>query len=151
MIHHEEKLAGVHPKLAEAIRQAADKLPFELLIVQGLRTDEECYTNYGKGRNALQCTLAGCPAKYAQPKLSKVTWLKKPLGSKHCRQKDGYGHAVDVAPHPYNPNEPLARFKVIAIAVGLAAKASGSMILWGGSWASSPDIPHFEYVGETNA
>ena len=33
------------------------------------------------GRTVAQCTAKGIPAKYAQPKLNKMTWLNNPFSS----------------------------------------------------------------------
>ena len=49
------------------------------MVLEGVRSREQCMVNYGKGRTVAQCTAKGIPAKYAQPKLNKVTWLNNPF------------------------------------------------------------------------
>lgn len=101
----------------------------------------------------------GVPARYAKPSLAKVTWLNNPLSSKHRKQKDGYGHAVDVVPYPVDWND-LAKFDTIAKAMFEAQKqlkAEGSIpastnLRWGANWDGDGkyrekgeyDSPHFE-------
>jgi peptidoglycan L-alanyl-D-glutamate endopeptidase CwlK len=133
------RLAGVHPDLVRVIHQAANHVEF--LVVQGVRSKEECSVNWGKGRSAAQCEAAGIAPSYAKPKAAKVTWLAHPFGSKHCKQKDGFGHAVDLLPAPYDWK---AGFDGQARVMLAAAKDLGVHVTWGGSWAKSPDRPHFE-------
>ncbi len=78
------------------------------------------------------------PIKYAQPNLSKVTWLNDPLGSKHVS-----GKAVDLVPFPVDWND-LSKFRVIAVAMKAAAKELNVQMSWGGDWRTSKDYPHFE-------
>jgi peptidoglycan L-alanyl-D-glutamate endopeptidase CwlK len=139
MIGHPEKLEGLHPKLASVVQRAG--LHCDFRVVEGVRSDEQCYINYGKGRNASQCVAGGCPGTYAQPELAKVTWLAHALGSKHRKKPDGFGHAVDLLPAPYDWK---GGFDGLAKAMLEAAKELGIEIVWGGSWKKSPDRPHFE-------
>ena len=84
----------------------------------------------------------GIPAKYAQPSLSKVTWLSDPLNSKHIKQKDGYAHAIDLCPYPIDWKN-IADFKKLSTIVLQAAKDVGVKLTWGGVWHSA-DFPHYE-------
>lgn len=138
---HPERLAGLHPKLASVVQRAALKCDFR--VVEGLRSDEQCYVNFGKGRTAAQCAAGGCPTQYAQPKLPHVTWLGHALSSKHRKHPDGYGHAVDLLPAPYDWKGGFDELAKIMLA---AANELGIPIEWGGSWKKSPDRPHFELV-----
>ena len=133
-----ERLKGVDANLVKVIELATTltKQPFQ--VTQGLRTTEECYVNYGKGRTASECTSKGVPTKYAQPTLSKVTWLNNPLASKHAT-----GKAVDLVPYPVDWKD-LSKFKAIADAVLEASRKLGVTVTWGGSWKTSKDYPHFE-------
>ena len=129
------------------------------MVLEGVRSDEQCYINYGKGRTAAQCQAKGVPAKYAKLSAAKVTWLNNPLSSKHRKQADGYGHAVDVAPFPLDWND-LSKFDKIAKAMFEAQKqlkAEGKIpestkLRWGADWdgdgkpreRGESDSPHFE-------
>lgn len=81
--------------------------------------------------------------------------------SKHLKQDDGYGHAVDLLPWvdgavPWSDMEP---FREINKAIQSAAFQLGVRISWGNDWdmdgvevAQDPDesfvdAPHFEYRG----
>lgn len=141
---HPEKLTQVHPKLISTLKRAAAKLPFDVVICQGARTNEQCYENFGKGRTPAECIKGNCPAKYSNPHLAKVTFLGHALSSNHRIQADGFGHAVDAAPAPYNPKESYERQKQLADAVLQAAKELGFAITWGGNWIKTKDFPHFE-------
>lgn len=145
-ILHPERMTQLHPKLIATIKRGAEKLPFDILIVQGVRSDEECYVNFGKGRTPAECIKGNCPAKYSNPKVHKVTFLGHALSSNHRRKADGFGHAADLAPAPYNQNEPYARQKQLADAMLAAAKELGAPVEWGGNWKKTKDFPHFELV-----
>ncbi|MDS7929608.1 M15 family metallopeptidase [Acinetobacter sp. V102_4] len=134
------RLEGVHPKLVAIVKRAIQITQQDFMVVEGVRSKEQCYINYGKGRTVAECQVKGVPAKYAQPKLSKVTWLNNPLSSLHVS-----GRAVDLVPYPVDWND-LSKFKVISVAMKQAAKELGVTMDWGGDWKSTKDYPHFELV-----
>ena len=140
------RLEGVNPALVKVVKRAIEITQQDFLVVEGVRSKEQCYINYGKGRTAAQCIAKGVPAKYAQPKLAKVTWLNNPLSSKHVS-----GKAVDLVPYPVNWND-LTKFDQVAKAMFAAAKELGVSIRWGADWDNDGnyrekgeyDSPHFE-------
>ena len=140
------RLEGVNPALVKVVKRAIEITPQDFMVVEGVRSKEQCYINYGKGRTVAQCTAKGVPAKYAQPKLAKVTWLNNPLSSKHVS-----GKAVDLVPYPVNWND-LTKFDQVAKAMFAAAKELGVSIRWGADWDNDGnyrekgeyDSPHFE-------
>lgn len=132
------KLEGVDPDLVRVVRRAIELTKVDFKVVQGLRTKEEAWANWGKGRTVAQLSAAGVPARYAQPTLAKVTWLRDPLGSKHIR-----GKAVDLLPAPYDWKD-IDHFRAVNIAMQAAADELGVSVEWGGDWASSKDFPHWE-------
>ena len=140
------RLEGVNPELVKVVKRAIEITPQDFMVVEGVRSKEQCYINYGKGRTVAQCTAKGVPAKYAQPKLAKVTWLNNPLSSKHVS-----GKAVDLVPYPVNWND-LTKFDQVAKAMFAAAKELGVSIRWGADWDNDGnyrekgeyDSPHFE-------
>jgi len=69
--------------------------------------------------------------------------VSKTLKSKHLIQKDGYGHAVDVAPFPVD-FENLPRFYLMSSVIFRAAMELGVQIEWGGHWTTFKDYPHFQ-------
>lgn len=148
-------MLDLHPDLVRVIeRAAALAVPEEdFTILEGVRSKEQCWINYGKGRTAAECMAKGVPVRYAKPAESKVTWLSNPLASKHCRQKDGYGHAFDAAPYPIDWND-LKRFDRLAKLIFRAAKLENVKIRWGRDWdgdgrpgeKGETDSPHFELV-----
>ena len=145
------RLNNVHPKLKQVVLRAADISPVKFMVVEGVRTRVQCMINYGKGRTAAQCAVKGIPASYAQPKLAKVTWLNNPFNSKHCVQNDGYGHAVDLLPEPYDWKD-TKPFDRMASAMEMAADELGVDIRSGADWdedgrlreRGETDSPHFE-------
>lgn len=153
----DKNLEGVHPDLQKIVRRAAEKCPIPFIVVEGVRSDKQAYINWGKGRSVEQCRAAGVPTAYAQPQLAKVTWLRNPLATKHRRQADGYGHAVDLLPAPYDWKD-LKNFDIVAKAMFdaqkelLAEKAITKSIRWGADWdgdgkpreRGETDSPHFE-------
>lgn len=154
-----QRMDGLHPTLQKILNRAITISPQDFMVLEGVRSDEQCYINHGKGRTVAQCTAKGVPARYAKPSLAKVTWLNNPLSSKHRKQKDGYGHAVDVVPYPVDWND-LAKFDTIAKAMFEAQKqlkAEGAIpasmyLRWGANWdgdgkyreKGETDSPHFE-------
>lgn len=148
---HPERLDGVAPRLSNVVHAAVETLPFDVMVVEGVRSRETCAIYYGKGRTAAQCSAKGVDAKYAQPKLAKVTWLNHPFESKHCKQIDGFGHAVDLLPAPYDWKD-IKLFDQVAKAMHLAALKAGVPVRWGADWdrdgkpreRGETDSPHFE-------
>ena len=130
-------LKGVNPNLVKVVERAIELTEQDFLVLEGVRSKEQCYINYGKGRTVAQCSAKGVPTKYAQPSLSKVTWLNNPLASKHVT-----GNAVDLVPYPINWNT-ISKFTTISKAMKQAAKELGVDLEWGGDWTKK-DYPHFE-------
>ncbi|KQM92241.1 endolysin [Sphingomonas sp. Leaf22] len=147
------RLAGVHPDLVRVVKRAAAMADArdDFTVLEGVRTKEQCYVNYGKGRTEAECKAAKVPVNYAAPRAGKVTWLGNPLASKHYPRPDGYSHAVDLAPFPIDWND-LKRFDRVAALMLDAAKAEGVAIRWGADWdrdgkpreRGETDSPHFE-------
>ena len=132
-----KSLEGVNPNLVKIVERAIELTEQDFLVLEGVRSKEQCYINYGKGRTVAQCSAKGVPIKYAQPSLSKVTWLNNPLASKHVT-----GDAVDLVPYPINWNT-ISKFTTISKAMKQAAKELGVDLEWGGDWTKK-DYPHFE-------
>lgn len=147
------RLSKVHPDMVRVVKRAAQMATKaeDFMVLEGVRTEEQCFINYGKGRSAAECKAAGVPVKYAKPIADKVTWLKNPLGSKHVLQADGYSHAVDLVPVPIDWNN-LRRFDKMAKLILRAAELEGVKIRWGADWnrngvpreRGETDSPHFE-------
>ena len=140
------RLVGLNANLEAVVKRAIEITEQDFMVVEGVRSKEQCFVNYGKGRTAAQCTAKGVPAQYAKPKLAKVTWLNNPLSSKHVS-----GHAVDLVPYPVDWND-LSKFDQMAQAMFAAAKELGVSIRWGADWDNDGnyrekgeyDSPHFE-------
>ena len=146
-----QRLEGLHPDLVAIVKQAARMGAIQFMVVEGVRSTEQCYINFGKGRTAAQCVAGGCPAKYAQPRLAKVTWLGHALSSNHHAKADGLGYAVDLLPAPYDWKDP-AKFDLLAKTMFAAAAILKKHIRWGADWNENghprergeTDSPHFE-------
>mgnify|MGYP001941353691 FL=1 len=140
------RLAGVDDKLVAVVKRAIEISDVDFMVLEGVRSKEQCMINYGKGRTAAQCSAKGVPAKYANPSAAKVTWLNNPFASKHCE-----GKAVDLVPYPVDWND-LKKFDLIAQAMLQAAKELGVPVRWGADWNNNgkprergeSDSPHFE-------
>lgn len=152
------RMIGLHPLLIQVLRKAITITDIDFMIMEGVRSDEQCYINFGRGRTEAECALAGCPVRFARPHDSKVTWLNHPLSSNHRKKADGFGHAVDLYPYPVSlvlnakasAYEPL--FDQIAGVMFTAAEELGIDIRWGADWnmnkipreRGETDNPHFE-------
>lgn len=141
-----DRMNGVDERLQRVVKLAIQLSKQDFMVLEGVRSREQCMVNYGKGRTVAQCTAKDVPAQYANPKAAKVTWLNNPFSSKHC-----YGKAVDLVPYPIDWNTP-SKFDEIAKAMFQAAKQLGVSIRWGADWNSNgrprekgeTDSPHFE-------
>jgi peptidoglycan L-alanyl-D-glutamate endopeptidase CwlK len=152
------RMEGLHPDLVKVLKLALSLSEIDFTIIEGVRSDEQCYINFGKGRTVAQCAAVGCPTRYAQPSMRKVTWVNHPLSSNHRKKADGFGHAVDVYPYPVSlvlnapPRDYEPLFDKIAKAMFAAAKQLGIRIRWGADWdldnmpreRGEKDNPHFE-------
>lgn len=130
-----DRLKGVHPDLVRVVKRAITLSTQDFSVLEGVRSLKRQEELYAKGRTA--------PGPV-------VTWT---MASKHRKQKDGFGHAVDLVPYPLDWND-LAKFDAISRAMFAAAKDEGVKIRWGADWdqdgkpreRKETDSPHFELV-----
>lgn len=109
------RLSGVHPDLVKVVNRALQLSTVDFAVVEGLRTRERQKELFAAGAS-------------------------KTMNSRHIT-----GHAVDLAPFIGGKIRwDWPPFHDIAKAMHAAAKELGVPIVWGGSWASFPDGPHFE-------
>lgn len=121
----EAKLSSVKPELQKVIRKAFETMPFDVVVLEGIRT------------------------KQRQEEL----YYKKPPATKTLKSKHLIGDAVDLAPYPIDWND-TKRFNLMAQHVLAASKELGIKVRWGGDWnmdGSSKDEkfydgPHFELI-----
>lgn len=149
----QKRLEGVHPDLVAVVRRAIELTEQDFMVLEGVRTKEKMWANWGKGRSVDDCIAHGVPAQYADPDAGKVTWLKNPLNSKHAIQADGFGHAVDLVPYPVDWNTP-SKFDEIAKAMFAASQELGfyQRVTWGADWdqdgnpreRGEADSPHWQ-------
>lgn len=152
-LKHEERLDGVKPALAAAVKLGCSRLSFDTLVVEGKRSREQMAINYGKGRTAAECVAKGVPAKYAKPTAAKVTWLNDPYASNHAD-----GGAVDVYPliggKLATTKDHLPMFRALYEAIMAAARELKVKLRYGGDWdrdgklfeKGETDAVHFEVV-----
>jgi len=148
------ELEGVHPVLVRVVKRAIILTPQDFMVVQGCRTKEEMWANWGKGRTKAQCAAKSVPIKYAMPGEAKVTWLNDPLMSNHRVMPDGWGHAVDLGVYPYRQNEDPEKYRALWKAMSAAAAAEGAKVRAGIDWDADgilmekgeSDLGHYELV-----
>ena len=113
--HSRAELIGVHPALVDVVELAIERTQQDFTVFDGLRTEAEQAEIYGRGS-------------------SHVAF------SKHQRQADNYGHAVDLVPFIAGKVRwelrPACR---VAMAVRLAARELAAAIRWGGGWCRLDD------------
>jgi peptidoglycan L-alanyl-D-glutamate endopeptidase CwlK len=127
----ELNLKGIHPKLVNVIRTAAETSPIAFTVTDGLRTTAQQQALYAKGR-----TAAGSVVTNADGVKSK---------SNHQAKADGYGYAVDLYASPNGVvNYDTTSLKKIAAHIKTVAAKLGVAIRWGGDFSSITDYPHFE-------
>ena len=129
----EQRLEGVNAALVNVVRRAIKRLPFDVLVVEGLRSKQRQAELYAQGRTK--------PGKI-------VTWT---MQSKHLE-----GRAVDLAPFidgKIDWSDPK-KFDAINLAMTTSAAELGVSIRWGADWdrdgkpreRREDDSPHFELV-----
>ena len=105
------QLEGVHPKLVDVAQLALDQFTIvDFSIIDGVRTQREQRDLFHQG-------------------------MTHTLESRHLKQKDGYGHAIDIAPYYQGKirwDWPL--FFKVATAMFISAKTLKVPIRWGGAW-----------------
>jgi len=104
------ELAGVHPRLVEVVERAITYTDQDFTVHDGLRTEAEQRQLVARGAS-------------------------KTMNSRHMKQRDGFGHAVDLV--PWINGRPRWEWKPIfqiAVAVKRAADELGVRLTWGGVW-----------------
>lgn len=112
-----KRLEGVHPNLVKVVNRAIEITQQDFSVYEGLRTQKR------------------------QLQLVKMK-MSQTMSSKHLKQRDGYGHAVDLLPwadFDGNGTKEVAwhwpAIYPITEAMRQAAKELGVRIRWGGNWA----------------
>lgn len=104
------RLDGVHPDLVRVVKRALELSKQDFSVLEGLRTAER-------------------QAQLVKQGLSQTT------NSKHLKQTDSFGHAVDLTPWVNGAvSWDWVYFYPIAEAVRAAAKELNVKIRWGGAW-----------------
>ncbi len=104
------ELIGVHPDLVEVVKAAILVTPIDFTVLDGVRTD-------------------------AQQREYVRTGASHTLRSKHLRQKDGYGHAVDLVPYVNGKLRwELPLCIKIAQTMAMVSVNLGVSLVWGGGW-----------------
>jgi peptidoglycan L-alanyl-D-glutamate endopeptidase CwlK len=114
------RLKGLHPDLVRVVQRAEAMTDLQFMVLEGLRTIER------------------------QRELFKQK-ATKTLNSRHIKAKNGYGHAVDLAPMlngKVSWDWPL--YHRLAKIIKAAAKAEKVAIEWGGDWRTFKDGPHWQ-------
>lgn len=150
---HPERLTQVDPRLIRVTKRAVELVPFDVTVIEGVRSDEQCYINFGKGRTVAECIKGNCPAKYSNTKLPKITWLNHALSCNHRCKPGGFGRAVDLFPGTWAVKTG-GPYDVLSKAMFQAAKEFGVKLRWGADWNCNgkprehgeTDNPHFELV-----
>ena len=105
-----DKLRGVHPRLVQVVKRAITITKQDFAVTDGLRTAETQRILVQRGAS-------------------------KTMLSKHLKQRDGWGHAVDLVPFvngaPRWEWEPIWN---IAVAVDQASTELNVNLVWGAVW-----------------
>jgi peptidoglycan L-alanyl-D-glutamate endopeptidase CwlK len=121
MLRHEERLAGVDASLAAVVKEAAKNAPFDVVVLEGLRSQERQKQLVAQGAS-------------------------KTMSSKHL-----VGKAVDLAPVLDTDGDGKVEaswhwphYSQLAPVVKAAADRLGVKVQWGGDWRTFKDGPHWE-------
>lgn len=117
------KLRGVHPRLINVVKRAIQITTQDFAVTDGLRTAEQQRILVQKGAS-------------------------QTMRSKHLKQGDGFGHAVDLVPYINGgPRWEWGPIWNIAVAVDRAATELGVGLVWGAVW----DRTLMDYGGSPEA
>ena len=131
----QQRLVGVHPNLVKVVLRAIEITAQDFAVNEGLRTLERQRHLVASGAS-------------------------QTLNSKHLKQADGFGHAVDLVPwddFDGNGTSEMSwhwgHFYPIAEAMRAAAKELGVRVRWGGCWQCLNDTtkPAQELVADYSA
>jgi peptidoglycan L-alanyl-D-glutamate endopeptidase CwlK len=123
-----KNLVGVHPDLIRVLDRALQISPTMFVVTEGLRTLER------------------------QRELVRIK-ASKTLASRHLKQADGYGHAIDFYAYVDVNRDGKVSFEEmsnvrlmipIAEAIKAAAAQEKVAVTWGGDWRKFRDYVHFE-------
>ena len=110
-----ERLSGVHPDLVKVMEEAIKESPLDFSITEGLRTKERQQELFSAGKS-------------------------QTMNSRHLT-----GKAVDIAViKDGTVTWDFKYYQIVADHIKKVAKELGIDIVWGGSWVSFRDGPHFE-------
>jgi len=120
-------LMGVHPKLVQVVGRAIELSTVDFGVTSGIRTQIEQQQLVAAGKS-------------------------QTMKSKHLRQSDGYGHAVDLVAWIHTDGGSHISWELnvyddIADAMKKAARDVGIGITWGGAW-SVEDLTVFSGTAE---
>lgn len=123
-------LHNVHPKLVACVMEAISDSTQDFMVFEGVRTIEKEEENIKSGA-------------------SKLT---DPKDCKHCIQKSGYGHAVDLV--PVVDGKPVWDWKLVipvVHAMQIAETKRSITIRWGGVWDKTLNTLSDDLLKETSA
>jgi len=105
-----KELKGVHPHLVAVVKHALNLSSIDFKVIDGVRTKEEQQELVDRGAS-------------------------KTMNSKHRKQEDGYGHAVDLVGllHGKTRWEWPVVYEVAAV-MQQAAEECQVKVRWGGAW-----------------
>ena len=118
-----KNLSGVHPDLVAVVNRAVEITKQDFTVIEGMRD------------------------------ISRQRQLVKSGASTTMNSRHLTGHAVDIAPYPFNGDvdedgvvniEDWDQYYPIEEAMKLAADELGIDLEWGGDWKSFKDGPHWQ-------
>jgi peptidoglycan L-alanyl-D-glutamate endopeptidase CwlK len=131
-----DNLVGVHPDLRDLVQEAMALQIMDFAVNEGLRDLRRQSDLFAAGKS-------------------------KTMNSKHLKQPDGFGHAVDLYPSPIDmvavnkgSAKEIIRFGVLYGIIATLAAKNKIKIRWGGDWDGDGqtldhtffDAPHIELV-----
>lgn len=126
MLRKPERLVGVHPDLVSVVERAAEICPFDIIVLEGVRSIELQRKHVASGAS-------------------------RTMKSRHLKQPSGWGCAVDLAPvvdtdgdGAVEPSWHWPHYFQLEPIVKQAADELGVPVEWGGDWTSFKDGPHWQ-------
>lgn len=129
----EVRLRGVHPQLILMSKAWGVRLPFDVLITSGVRTNAEQAALYAQGR-----TKPG-------PIVTQASSASLSAHGRRWFNGLAYGCAVDAVPCTGLAGQP--NYGDVGAYEALALIAERMGLVWGGRWVKFTDRPHFQIAG----
>jgi peptidoglycan L-alanyl-D-glutamate endopeptidase CwlK len=150
---HGERLTDVDPTLITIIKRAVAKVPFDVTVIEGVRSDEQVLHQLRQGPHPGRVHQGQLPGEVFQSEAGEGDLAEPRAQLQPPQEAWQLRHAVDLFPGTWEVKTGGA-YDVLKAAVFAEAKVAGVKLRWGADWNQNgkcrehgeTDNPHFELV-----